>query len=971
VQDLPNHTARRHESGDASARAEVWKHVKHIAGEAWALPPAERTAFVTAACADDVSLRREVLSLVAAMEAAEGRFETPAWSPAAGADLSSLAGRRIGPYEILARIGAGGMGEVYKARDSRLNRVVALKVLPGPAAMDSAARERMSREARAVAALNHPHICTLYDIGEHDGLHFLVMEYVEGETLAACLTRGALPVDLALEYAEQIALALREAHRAGIVHRDVKPGNIMLAAGSGGPDGARCAKLLDFGIAKSTADPAPGTRHSVLAETGLDLTVPGFVPGTAPYMAPEQIEGLATDARSDVFAFGAVLFEMVTGRKAFTGATRADVVGAILSGDRPRVSRHLPAATPALDRFVMTCLARNPADRQQSFDEVLTGLRALRPRLDARKRITWALVAAIAVVVGGGLAWVGWAGRDAARAPVVTRLPATAGIIGAAALSPDGSTLVFSWMGEGVHNPELVLLPIGATSRQRLTHNPGIEEWPAWSPDGSQVAFVRCEAGGCAIRILAVAGGAERKLADLRNDRYHCVAWSPDGRWIAYAERASLAEPYALFLLALDGTPARRLTLPKTGFGELRFAFSPDSRTVAVIRVGPDIGLYLVAIETGNTTALLSGQREWFGGLSWTEDGRHLIVSAHQQGIRRLWKLPTTGGVLEQLAVAGQDAYYPSVAARGGRLAFVHELLDWDLASLNLLDGSASSFSSSPKPELYPAFSPDGQALAFVSERSGTREIWVSRADGTDARQLTFLNGPQASQPAWSPDSRWLAFQGSGIHVIPAGGGPPRKVFDDGEWPSWSADGQWIYFTRATSGRSMSWRVAATGGPGEPAITGEAFVVHDGPGDDLYFLKLDGGLRRHPGGGGPSTVVVPDFAAGRPATGGSSATESTTPAANLARTAPSPSASSSSTSPRAGHRASRSCQGCSTISSGGSRCRPIGGPWSTLSAPTIAGRSCWSKASADGGSNPIWPSSTFARLTSLARRSMT
>jgi Tol biopolymer transport system component/tRNA A-37 threonylcarbamoyl transferase component Bud32 len=844
-----------------------WKRVKTIAGEAWTRPAGERTAYISSACASDEVLIREVSSLVAAMAAAEEHFEVPPQrSVGEPAPFASVAGRRLGAYEIVSRIGAGGMADVYKARDTRLDRIVAIKLLPARASADRVPPARMEREARAIAALNHPHICTLYDVGSQNGFDFLVMEYLEGETLAARLSRGHLPILDAVQYADQLASALSEAHRAGIVHRDVKPANIMLHRSAARPGGTPHVKLFDFGIAK--ADPSEASSAMTAgSEAALDLTLPGFLLGTVQYMAPEQIDGNATDARSDIFAFGAVLFEMLTGRRAFEGSNQAEVLAAIRAKDPPRVSSLRRRAPAALNRIVTKCLAKEPADRYQSVTDLAAEVRAVRRRLEAstRARLVMLALAVPALAIGGLAVWAVWSGDAGPTVPPsVTRLAASAGVLGAPALSPDGSSVVFSWTGEGIDNPELSLLRIGSATRVRLTNDPGVEEWPAWSPDGARIAFVRCAPGRCGIFTLPAGGGAERKLRELREDGYNGLAWSPDGRSIAYAERSSPAEPYSLFLLSTDTLVTRRLTTPPTGIGELRFAFSPDGGRLAVIRLGDAIGVYLVSTATGTATPLLSGQHEWFGSVAWSADGRFLILSANQQGVRHLWKLPVAGGALEQLAVAGEDAYFPSVSTRGDRLAFVRELRDWSLSKrvLNVPGEAPASipFASSPRIDLDPAFSPDGGKLAFVSESGGTRELWVSSAAGGELRQLTSLRGPEAGKPSWSPDGRFLAFHGSGINVIPAGGGPLRKVSDDGEMPSWSADGRWIYFRRVRGGRFYVWKVPAEGGTAVQAIASEASVALEAPkGADLYFVRVEGGIWYRPVAGGPETLVIQDF----------------------------------------------------------------------------------------------------------------
>ena len=278
------------------------------------------------------------------------------------------AGATLGPYEILARAGAGGMGEVYKARDTRLNRTVAIKVLPAALTADPDARQRLDREAKAVAALSHPHICSLFDIGHQDGTDFLVMEFLEGETLAERLTRGKLPLDEALRTGIQIADALGTAHKAGIIHRDLKPGNVMLTK--------RGATLLDFGLAK----PPPVALSAGMTQvaTQQPLTGAGTLVGTLQYMAPEQLQGLPADARTDVFAFGCVLYEMVTGRRAFTGDSPASVIAAILEREpAPMAGGSDPIPVPVLDAIVRTCLAKNPDDRWSSGHDVRVALARL------------------------------------------------------------------------------------------------------------------------------------------------------------------------------------------------------------------------------------------------------------------------------------------------------------------------------------------------------------------------------------------------------------------------------------------------------------------------------------------------------------------------------------------------------------------------------------------------------------------
>jgi eukaryotic-like serine/threonine-protein kinase len=376
-------------------RPDDWTRMRAIFEDALALPEPARSEYVAEACDDREDLQQQVVRMLASHEQARDFLETPAVvSLAEFTVAANLVGLQIGPYQLDARIGAGGMGEVYSARDTRLGRPVAVKVLPSHVATDAQARERFDREARAIATLNHPHICVLHDVGEATvpaaevhterrdpvTVRYLVMELLEGETLAARLTRGSLPIDEALQYAAQIGSALDQAHRLGIIHRDLKPGNIFLVP-SGGTS-ATTAKLLDFGLAKQQVAPAhaevSARSLSEAATLPVDLSAAGIILGTAQYMAPEQIEGGKTDTRTDVFAFGLVLFEMLTGRKAFEADNRRSLMAAILNREPPRLSVLRPQAPQWLEDLVRRCLAKNPDERWASMRDVLSELQAPR-----------------------------------------------------------------------------------------------------------------------------------------------------------------------------------------------------------------------------------------------------------------------------------------------------------------------------------------------------------------------------------------------------------------------------------------------------------------------------------------------------------------------------------------------------------------------------------------------------------------
>src|SRR5580692_10081002 len=359
--------------------------------------------------------------------------------------MAILPGRRLGPYEILSAIGAGGMGEVYKARDTRLDRIVAIKVLPDHLSDRSELRERFEREARTIASLNHPHICTLHDIGQQDGTDFLVMEYLEGETLAERLKKGPLPLNQILQYSIEISDALDKAHRKGITHRDLKPGNIMLTKSG--------TKLLDFGLAKLKQEAAPATPESQLVTMKDAVTAEGTILGTLQYMAPEQVEAKEVDARTDIFAFGAVVYEMATGRRAFEGKTQASLIAKILETDPPPIASLQPMTPAALDRVVKRCLAKDPEERWQSARDLEVELKWIaegssqsKPRVAtpaskmAARIVPWAIAALFALALGGEL-FLAKSGKPDVQYTTVTFRE---GKLDTARFSHDGQTIVYS-----------------------------------------------------------------------------------------------------------------------------------------------------------------------------------------------------------------------------------------------------------------------------------------------------------------------------------------------------------------------------------------------------------------------------------------------------------------------------------------------------------------------------------------------
>src|ERR1700680_4271998 len=484
-------------------------------------------------------------------------------------------GTRLGPYEIAAPLGAGGMGEVYRARDTRLERTVAIKILSSHLSDDATLRQRFEREAKAISSLNHPHICVLHDVGHQGDTDFLVMEYLEGETLAARLEKGPLPLDQVLRYAIEIADALDRAHRQGVVHRDLKPGNIMLTKSG--------AKLLDFGLAKATVPLAEGATLAAAATRTTPVTQQGTIVGTFQYMSPEQVEGNQLDGRSDIFSFGAVLYEMLTGKRAFEGKSQLGVASAILEKEPPPLSSVMPMTPPALDRVVRTCLAKNPDERFQSAHDLKLQLEWIReagsqagvPALTQTRRSGRPTIATLLLSVGFVLLLAAFAAlyffhrvpsqADLMRLTIAGPDKTLMGY--SLAISPDGKSVVFEASSEG--KDSLWIRPLDSLKAHALN---GTEEGtlPFWSPDSRAIGFF---AEG-KLKKIEVSSGAVQVLCSAADARGG--TWNPGGTILFSPDSVS-----PLFQVSADGGSATQVTKNDSSLGEISHrwpVFLPDSR---------------------------------------------------------------------------------------------------------------------------------------------------------------------------------------------------------------------------------------------------------------------------------------------------------------------------------------------------------------------------------------------------------
>jgi Tol biopolymer transport system component/predicted Ser/Thr protein kinase len=800
-------------------------------------------------------------------------------------------GQTVSHFEVLERIGEGGMGVVYKARDTLLGRFVALKMLPAEGAADPERRSRLLREARAASSLHHPNIVDVYDLVHHEGSDVIVMELVTGRTLDQAV--AGKPLREVLGYARQIADALAKAHAAGIVHRDLKPSNVMVDEGG-------TVRILDFGLAR--LGPPVGTVDlgSESARPTAEATAEGHIVGTLAYMSPEQAEGKKADARSDVFSFGAVLYEMVTGRVAFRGDSAAATLAAVLDRDPPPPRELVPGLPLELEKLVQRCLRKDPAKRFQSMgdvaleiDEVVASLDSGRlppPGTKARRRVAWLVAGAALLALAALVAW--RLARGPARPPAPPRLSQLTSYPGSElypAFSPDGTQVAFSWNGEKQDNWDIHVKLVGASGPPlRLTTDPESDTYPAWSPDGRQIAFRRTpraadarlpplgsvtawRSPGGTVMVMPALGGVERKVADVPPARCPTVSWTPDGRWLA-TPAAGSSGINGVFLLPLEQGEARRLTSNPAG-ADICPALSEDGRFLAYTSCTTESSCALQVLELQADLRPLGaprrlGPRAGLAGLAWASDARSLVYTAGN-----LCRVPVGGAPAGEgiLPSSGQTHVFPAISRTLDRLVFARGTDDRDVWKLE--EGRPPApFLASSRADQSPQFSPDGTRIAYGTNRwSESMEIFVTRADGSSPIQLTDRPGAQDSAQ-WSPDGRWIAFDSMGqdrtydVFVIDAAGGPPRRLTTDSSnehRPSWSRDGRWIYFGSDRTGRLEVFRVPVEGGNAVQVTDAGGYTSHESPdGRTLYYVKgreARQPLFARPAEGGPEKRVVEEI----------------------------------------------------------------------------------------------------------------
>ena len=787
-----------------------------------------------------------------------------------------MIGKKLAHYTITGKLGEGGMGVVYEALDGHLGRSVALKLLPHDALANPARKQRFVQEAKAASALNHPHIVTIYDIDCADGVNYIAMELIRGRTLEQALSRGKLRLAEALKYGVEIADALAAAHAAGIVHRDLKPGNIMITERGD-------VKVLDFGLAKLT-DPGDASEADE-TRTQLAVTDEGTVVGSAPYMSPEQAEGRKVDARSDIFSFGSVLYEMLTGKRAFRGANRSATMAAILKEEPEPASKLVPDLPREVERVVARCLRKDLDRRSQSMAEIRVALQDLKEESDSggitstaplqrpRKRAwLWAVAAALVVMAALGV-WLVKRSATPVQPQKIVPVTTYAGSQSDPCFSPDGNQVAFSWDGEKGDNYDIYVKLLGETNALRLTTDPAADRNPAWSPDGKRIAFQRAGPHG-GIYTTSPLGGAEQKLTDFPADGP--MSWSPDGKWLAVSSRASGSS--GISLLPVEGGEPRRISNRKAPAFNTAPAISRDGRLLAYAACAARIGacdIYVQDLDSayaprGSPRRITNQGIPAVAGLAWSRDDESLIFNTLGSYLMTyLWRLGTHDQRPPQrIELAGPRAASPSIAFTGNRLLFSRSLEDLDIWSYQIGGGMKPLIVSSLR-DTNPQFSPDGTKIAFASDRSGeANEIWVARADGSGVVQMTNRLGSHQGTPRWSPDGRWIAFDSLGqdghwdIYVIDASGGRSRRItFEPSEenLPNWSRDGKWIYFTSDRTGRQEIWRVPFAGGAQERiTANGGSNAFESADGKTLFYTKAAGSpLFAQPLPGGPERQVLP------------------------------------------------------------------------------------------------------------------
>jgi eukaryotic-like serine/threonine-protein kinase len=788
---------------------ERWARIKEIFGEASELPEDQRPAYLSQACGSDAALREEVARLLAADT---GAFENPVLAAVAVPLPDLQKGETLASYRVESKLGQGAMGAVYRAHDAKLDRPVALKVLRGDQWSYPGRRERFRREALAASGLMHPNIVTVYDVGTDRDIDFIAMELVDGRPLDQVIPAGGLPLKQAIGYAVQIAGALARAHAAGVVHRDLKPRNVMVTREG-------LVKLVDFGLAR---------RAAIAGRDSKSLTVAGEILGTPAYMSPEQVAGEEVDCRSDIFSFGTLLFEMVTGRCAYDRGSAVETMSAILQSQPVLWPEDEAQAPFGIRSIVSRCLEKAPENRFQNARDLAFALEAVAgppPPVEAesflRRHAGW-IAASLAGFALAALLVPWWMGARrgpmSAEGRVFAPLTQEPGAELFPSLSPGGEWVAYASKNAG--NWDILLRRLGTDDSVNLTKDsPADDTQPAFSPDGREIAF-RSDRESGGVFLMDVEGRHARLLA---GGGYN-PAWSPDGKFVFYAEEGITRPEDRVSRLShiwsVEVKTGRKKVLTRDD--GVQPQCSPSGQRLAYWAIDLDghRDIWTVPVSGGQPSRI-TGDEHLNWNPVWSPDGKYLYFCSNRGGNAGIWRVPIreatgeTRGSPEPVRTPSTYNSHLSFSRDGRRLAYVQQLTTGRLRSVRFEpdreavssepkeifqtsrgasrpalspDGNWLAFNSTEhQEELFligadgsgfrqltndrvrnrgPRWSPDGKRLAFFSTRSGDWEIWTIRADGAGLRQITHLAGQNVAWPVWSPDGRTLAYTIFGVNTF-------------------------------------------------------------------------------------------------------------------------------------------------------------------------------------------------------------
>jgi eukaryotic-like serine/threonine-protein kinase len=763
-----------------------------------------------------------------------------------------MIGQTVSHYRIVEKLGEGGMGVVYKAQDLQLDRFVALKFLPSHVSSDEETKLRFMQEAKAAAALNHPHICTIHGVEENHSTIFIVMEYVDGSTIRTKLEHGPLKFDDAVKYGIQIGEALQEAHGKGIVHRDIKADNIIL-------NSKGQAKVMDFGLAKI---------KGVMKLTKTSSTV-----GTLGYMSPEQIQGGEVDARSDIFACAILFFEMLTGRLPFRGEHEAAMVYSIVNEDPEQIQKYLPEIPPAIVNILDKALEKDPEDRYQHIQDMVVDLRRSKKdtsrvarvsaanhkhsqpdsgpqktEVRSSKKKMWISFGSLAVLLIAGALYyfLSAANFSAPLPPMKTiRLTSFDGEERDPALSPDGKSIAFSWNGEHQDNFDIYVKLVDAGIPVRLTTNALVDDQPIWSPDGRYIAFIRVVGvkqndKPREIFVIPAFGGREQKIAEYFPGltEHPSICWSRDNKSIYFTKWSAQDTGFVIYKVSVETKDIEQVThLPRGTWGDQNSGISPDGKYLAFVRRrDPLFGDLYVKNLIDNTVQRITNLETWFDGFSWGTDSHSILFSSNFDGSSSLWKASLSGSKPEKI-ISGININNPSISVYGNRLVYAETIENANIWKIDLQNKGKETplISSSTFCNINPNISPDGKKIIFSSDRTGSHNIWICETDGTNPTQRTYFdNNNFGSVCKWSYDGTEIVLtHGNNNYILRASGGTPQ-FSGSFKFPIWSEDGLGFYGNKYPDNQIYYY---SRDGQSQRQITKGHGIMPRLYGDDLYYVK--------------------------------------------------------------------------------------------------------------------------------------